>query len=151
MLQIAAILDAVTSHAAATGYFDRVTGHEPKAAPGTGITLAAWVQQIGPVPKESGLRITSGRIELMERIYSNMLSEPQDEIDPNIVEACDGLLTVYSGDFTLGGLVNSIDLLGRAGTPLSARAGYLDQDGYKLRVMDITLPCIVHDLWEQAA
>lgn len=150
MLNIAAILDAVTSHAAATGYFDHVTGHEPKNAPGTGITCAVWVQQVGPVPKESGLRSTSGRIELMERIYSNMLSEPQDEIDPNIVEAVDGLLTVYSGDFTLGGLVNSVDLLGRAGTPLSARAGYLDQSGTHFRVMDVTLPILVHDIWEQS-
>jgi hypothetical protein len=43
-----------------------------------------------------------------------------------------------------------VDLLGSAGAPLSAQAGYLNQDGRLFRVMTLTLPIIVNDVWDQA-
>ena len=44
------ILDPIRAHAAALGVFDTVGGHEPKRAPGTGLTFALWVDRINPVP-----------------------------------------------------------------------------------------------------
>jgi hypothetical protein len=149
-LNIGGILDALQSHAAATGLFDQVAGHEPKNPPGNGLNCAFWIQDIGPVPSASGLAVTSGRLEFTGRLYSSFMQKPEDAIDPNLVAAVDVLMTAYSGDFELGGNVRNIDLLGQAGTPLGARAGYLPMTGATYRVITITIPAIVNDLWGQA-
>ena len=143
---------AVLDHALASGLFDTVNGHEPKSAPGLGLAAAVWADAIDPVPGGSGLNVTTMRLGLNLRIYSAMLQEPQDAIDPNILAAVSTLMAAYSGDFTLGGLLGAqgVDLLGRAGQALSARAGYLNQDNRIFRVMTILLPLIVPDCWEQA-
>ena len=149
-LDISSILDGVVSHAMASGQFERVNQHEPKNAPGNGLTCAIWVDRIAPTTA-SGLASTSAVVTFRVRLYSGMLQEPQDAIDPNIVLAVDALMTAYSGDFDLGGNVRNVDLLGLAGIPLSAQAGYLNQDNKMFRVMDITLPVIVNDVWGQVA
>ena len=152
--QAKALFTAVVDHAQTLGLFERVNGHEPKNAPGSGLTAAVWVQKIGPVPRESGLAATTGRVEFSLRIYTNMLAEPQDEIDPAVTGACLTLIGVYSGDFDLG-LAPSfedgmfVDLLGAYGDPLAGQAGYLNQDAKLYRVMTVTLPLIVGDLWQQ--
>jgi hypothetical protein len=150
-LDISTILDAVQSHALASGYFDTVNGHEPKSAPGNGLSAAVWVEQIGPARGGSGLDATSTRLALFVRLYTPMVQQPEDAIDPNLMTAMDALMAAYSGDFTLGDLVREVDLLGIYGDPLSARAGYLTTSGQEFRVMTITLPLIVNDLWEQVA
>lgn len=149
-----ALFNAVVSHAQTLGLFERVNGHEPKNAPGSGLTAAVWVQLIGPVPLGSGLAATTGRIEFSVRIYTNMLAEPQDAIDPEVTRAALALVGVYSGDFDLGQAdagIRCVDLLGMYGAALSAQAGYLNQDGKLYRVMTVTLPVIVNDLWTQSA
>jgi hypothetical protein len=85
------------------------------------------------------------------RLYTSMLAEPQDYIDPNLVKALDALMNAYSGDFTLDGLIRNVDLLGQTGTPLQAEAGYINIDGKMMRVVTITLPMIINDAWEQTA
>lgn len=149
-LDITAILNALESHAAASGRFEKVNTHEPKnAPPNGGLTAALWVQQVRPYPPGSGLAATTGVITFTLRIYQSMLTEPQDMIDPNIVAAADAMLAAYSSDFKLGGLIRNIDLLGASGTPLSAQAGYISVDRTLYRVMDLTIPCVVNDLWSQ--
>jgi hypothetical protein len=148
-LDVVAVLDAVVSHALASGLFGAVNGHEPASAPGSGLTAAVWVQALAPV-RSSGLAATSGRLELTVRLYSNMTSEPPDAIDPAMLGAVSTLMAAYSGDFDLGQHVRHVDLLGSAGVPLSARAGYLRQDDREYRVMDITLPALVNDIFTQA-
>ena len=148
-LETLAILEAVESHAAALGRFERVNRHEPKNAPGTGLTAAIWVQSIAPAALASGLAVTAALLVVNVRIYTNMLAEPQDAIDPSMVAAVDSLMTAYSGDFTLDGLVRNVDLLGQHGTPLSAQAGYLEQDKKMFRVVTLTVPLVVNDVWSQ--
>lgn len=149
-LNVTGILAALTSHAAASGLFDAVLNHEPKSSPGNGVTTALWCQAIGPLPAASGLAATTSRVEFVQRVYSPMLTEPQDSIDPRVLAAVDALMEAYTGDFTLDGLIRNVDCLGAAGAPLAARAGYLNADGKLMRVMDLTIPCIVNDLWAQA-
>lgn len=146
-----AVIEAVRSHALASGLFDRAPGHEPKSKPGTGLTCAVWVQR-GPTPvaARSGLAATSVRLILNVRVYTSMLADPQDEIDPRVVEAVDTLMATYNGDYTLGGLVAEVDVLGAHGIQLDAVAGYLQQDGAIYRVMTITLPVIINNAWEQS-
>lgn len=144
-----ALIDAVVSHALASGWFEAVNLHEPKSSPATGLTAAAWMQHLVPLPAQSGLVYTSGRLLLQVRLYSNMLATPEDQIDPNLIKACDELMRAYSADFTLDGLVNSVDLLGRHGVPLSAQSGYLNIGPGWYRILDIDVPLILDDIWGQ--
>ncbi len=146
-----AILSAVVSHAMATGLFERVNGHEPRNAPGGGLTCAVWVDALGTDPEHSSLSTAAAHVVLKLRIYSSMLQQPTDAIDPQIIDAVDVLFTAYVGDFTLGDLAFAVDLLGMSGPRLEAQAGYVTQDGLQLRVMTITLPLIISDVWTESA
>ena len=149
-LDIVGIIDAVVGHAAATGRFEHVNQAEPLTAPQNGLTAAVWAQSIEPAPAGSGLAVTSIRVVLSVRVYTRMIREPRDAIDPAVVDAVDALMAAYSGDFTLGGVVRNVDLLGAHGQPMRADAGYQTQDGAPYRVVTITLPLICNDVWEQA-
>jgi hypothetical protein len=149
-LAVLSILDGVVSHAMALGRFERVNAHEPKNAPGHGLTAAVWLQSLDPLGAASGLAVTSGRLEFTGRIYQNMLMEPADMIDPLMMEAADAWLGALSGDFELGGNVRNIDLLGAHGTPLSGRAAYINVSGVMFRIFDLTIPLIVNDVWSQS-
>lgn len=144
------IFSAVVSDAMASGYFDKVNIHEVKRKPSTRLTAALWVQSIKPVPLASGLSSTSASIVFTLRIYSNLTQEPQDMIDPNMLKAVSNLMRRYHDDFDFGGIIRNIDLLGQFDEELSARAGYLEAaDGSSFRIMDITIPCLVNDVWPQ--
>jgi hypothetical protein len=153
-LDIDNLLDAVLSHAMASGYFDMVNGHEPKNAPNaasTGLVAAVWVDDIRPALSSSGLSVSSALVVFNVRLYSSMLQEPQDAIDPNLVKAMNALFMAYAGDFELGGNARMVDLRGAEGVFLQAKAGYLNQDQKLYRVFTITLPVIVNDAWDEAA
>src|SRR5258707_1115902 len=145
------LFDKVTSHAASLGLFDSQVGtHEPKNAPGNGLWCAIWVQGIGPIPS-SGLASVSGRVELRARIGSSMLQEPPDSVDPAIPAAPTDPAGGYAGHLTLGATVRAIDLIGMHGTPLSAQAGYITIGQQMSRVIEITLPILINDMWSEIA
>ncbi len=155
MIGIRALIDALTSHAAASGYFASVIGFEPKSMPDNGpgpqLTYAVFLAGLGPARTGSGLSATTARVELTGRIFNPFRSMPEDAIHPDIVDACDALFSAYSGDFDLGGHARNIDLLGGQGQPLAARAGYQKIGDATFRVLDITIPIIVNDAWTQGA
>lgn len=141
----------VASKALALGIFRSVNTHEPKAAPGSGLRLAIWADSIQPLGSASGLNATSGYVVLNCRAYGNMLVKPEDDIDPRLMTAASSLINAFSGDFNLGGSVRAIDLLGQYGTRLESRAGYIQIAQTTYRIMTVTLPVIVNDLWTQVA
>ncbi|MGP3917681.1 hypothetical protein [Nonomuraea sp. 10N515B] len=149
-LDATGILTAAVSHAETLGLFERVNTHEPDNAPGNGLSCAITATEIGPVPAGSGLAITTGRVALSVTVFSPLPQEPADGIETGLLAAVDALMAAYSGDFELGGKVRNVDLLGQAGTPLSAQTGYVTIDAQTYRVAIITLPLIVNDLWSQA-
>lgn len=148
---VAAVLDGIVSPMLASGMFRRVNKHEPKSAPGSGLTAAVWLDAVGPAVSASGLSATSARLVFKIRLYTSMVSEPQDAIDPAMLTATVKLMALFSADFDLGASVRNIDLLGAFGIPMSSQAGYLNQDGKLMRIIDITLPLILNDLWSQSA
>ena len=147
-------VDALTSYVIsvpkASGAFRRAIGHEPKAAPGSGISLAIWADSIQPIAQASGLASTSGVITYLARIYGNMLSKPEDDIDPRLMAAGSVLIGAYSADFTLGGLCRNIDLLGMYGRKMGGQAGYVTIGGAMYRIFTVTIPCVIDDLWSQS-
>lgn len=145
-----AIQDSLTSHASRTGVFDTVNGHETKNSPGLGVFAEVIIDTIDPI-RASGLAATSIRLGLKVRISTDMLKEPQDGIDPRIVEAADLFISSVHENFELDGKARFVDLLGAYGIPLSGRAGYLDRSGKQYRVIDVVVPAIINDAWEQIA
>lgn len=148
-LDTRSILAAVMAHAMSSGYFQSVNGAEPPSPSSNGITAAVWVQDIGPAVGGSGLASTTTRLAFNVRLYAPMAQGSDASIDPNLMAALDDLMAAYSGDFTLGGLVREVDLLGQFGDALSAKAGYVVESGNEFRVMTIVLPVVVNDLWDQ--
>ena len=121
------------------------------------MTCSIWVQSLRPVPEESGLATTTGYLIMQARIYDSMLRqtvEETDQIDPAMVIAAAVLMDSYSGEFTLAGLVEAIDLLGIGGERLAMESGYVQIGGPgsgMYRIMTITIPMIIPDLWTQVA
>lgn len=149
-LDTVGILTAVQSHALASGLFDRVNRHEPRNPPGNGLTAAIVVNRIQPA--RSGLASTSALLILSVQVYRNMQTEPADDIDPAVLGAIDALMDAYAGDFELGGLVSHVDIRGSQGTPMAAQAGYLPvDDTTKYRIMFLTLPLVINDVWAEVA
>lgn len=149
-LGIVGITASVQSHAQDLGLFEVVTLHEPKSKPANGLTCAIWADEIKPAPGASGLAATAVLVVMSVRLYTPMLQQPYDEIDSDMLAALDALMGAYSNAFTLEGQVRNVDLAGEFGTGLSAEAGYINQDSKLFRVMTISLPLIVSDLWVQA-
>lgn len=144
------IFDRLSSICSATGMFDRVNTHEPKNAPARGLTAAIWIDQVRPT--KSGLARTSVSVVYKIRLYTSMLLEPQDMIDPQLMLALDAVMEGLTGDFTLGDTVRCIDLLGQGdGHPLKMESGYINIDTRVFRVFTINVPIILNDVWEQVA
>lgn len=149
MTDFAGIIDAAASHALTLGIFSRVNTFEAKNAPEDGLVAGIWVETLGPAEGRSGLASTAALLVLNVRIYSSMIQEPMDEIDPRVTAALDALITAYTGDFDLTSTVSFVDLLGMYGTPLAARNGYVSIQTKLYRVCDVTLPLIIDDAWNQ--
>lgn len=139
----------LTSHAQALGLFERVLSHEPVSAPGSGLTFAVWLGDIGPTQR-SGLNSTSARVTFNGRVYLPADTEPMDDVDIVTGGAAAAVIGEYSGDFTLGGSVRNVDLLGE-GEALRARLGYLQMDSTVYRIATLTIPTIINDVWTQVA
>lgn len=148
---VAGVFTRVTSHADGLGIFEKVTGHEPKNAPGAGLHASFWLKSFRPHPRASGLNVTSAVLTLNVRIGQNMLKEPQDDVEIEILTSGLKLMAAYSGDFDLGGTIRNVDLLGETGVPLALDGGYINVDGVLLRVGIITLPMIINDVFNQAS
>jgi hypothetical protein len=144
------IRDAVVSHALSLGRFDQVNQHAPKNPPKSGLSLAITGDRIGGI-RSSGLASLSARLVLMLQVFASMQMEPADDIDATVFDAVDALFGAYCGDFTLGGLVRQVDLLGTDGTGLDAVLGYVTVDGIEYRHAAITLPLIINDVWTEEA
>jgi len=146
---ISSLYDKLISHALSLNIFETVNQHEPKSPPSNGLTASMWVESVTPASSMSGLAETSGVVTFTFRIYQNWLSKPEDAIDPNVMTATSLMLDALSNDLDLSSTVVAIDLLGMMGQPLAAKAGYVDLSKTMHRVMDITIPVIIDNMWTQ--
>jgi hypothetical protein len=148
-LDLPAILDAVESHALASGYVQRFTAAEPSDAPGRGVSAATMLTRVTSLAGRSGLSASAARVELGVRLYVPSATRQPEAVEAVIVAAVDALLRSFSADFDLGG-ARFVDLLGAHGAPLESVAGWTRMGDQLYRVHTITLPIIVDDLWGQS-
>jgi hypothetical protein len=143
------LTDAVASYAAECGEFERVNTHEPKSRPGNGMTCSIWVEEIGPISAASGLNAVTGLVTMTMRPQTPFLAEPADQIDPLMMRAVAALMAQFAAGFTMTGIVRNVDLLGSHSQGLRAKAGYITQDKTVYRIMDVSLPLVVNDLFPE--
>lgn len=150
------LIDNVVSDIQASGWCDRVNEYEPTRKPGHGITAAVWPQYIGPI-QLSGLASTSGKVNVFVRLYKPIsIGQPKvpatmDMIDRRLLKAASNLIRRYHDDFDFEGTIRNVDLLGQFGQALEGEAGYIEIDKVVHRVITITVPCIVNDVWPQVS
>lgn len=148
--QFTNIVTALEDHATQLGVFESVNGHEPVGAPASGVTAGLWLSAGRPASRQSGLASTTMLLLVTVRFYVPAAQQPYDSVDPALYTALAALMAAYSGDFDLGGLVKEIDLLGQSGAALSFTTGWVDFDGAKFRIADLTVPLIINDVFDQA-
>lgn len=149
-LDIGTVLDKLVSHAMATGLFETVNEFKVDEPSGDGITAGIWADDITPI-RSGGMAATSVRLTFKVRLFSSTEAAPESYLERAMVDAVSVLLTAYSGDFDLGGNARAIDLLGMEGAALSANAHYMNLSGVIFRVMDIAVPVLLNDVWDQTA
>jgi hypothetical protein len=154
---VADLFDTMVTVMLETGRFESVNQHEPKSAPSIpGMTLAIFHDDATPIQARSGLATTSVRVLFRHRIYRNMLGLPEDMIEPQMLAASLSICNAYTSQFTLGGRVAELDLLGAypgqggGGLGLSERSGYIDIDRSKYRTNDLWVAVVINDLFTQA-
>lgn len=147
-LDAGTVLTKLADHARTLGVFERVHTHEPKAAPGTGTTLALWSDGIVTI-RSSGLAAVSVRLGFSGRVYLLGSTEPQDDLDPTLLSATSAFLGALAGGFELDGEARMVDLLGAYGQPMAGQAGYLNMDEREFRVMSVGFGVIIDDAWSE--
>ena len=155
-LDTAAILDRLRSEAKRLGKFDKVRGHEAKNPPGIKLSLDQWVRRCRPIPLRSGLASTSALFVVDLRIYDSMTAKPADDLDPEICTAADLIVAGLNGNFTLGGLIGSVDIFNaHGGGFLGWENGYIRMGSpgnvREYRTAVVTVPMVINDAWAQAA
>jgi len=149
-MTIETTLSKLSSLLKTMGIFRTVQAVEPKGAPGSGLTVAVYLNNITPAAKASGLNAATGLYVYTIRIYTNMLQEPAEKIDTILAHAIDKVFLALAGDVDLDASIRNIDVFGELGTPLKAQAGYVEVDKLMYRSVDITLPLIINDSWPLA-
>lgn len=141
---LATVLDVV----AKTGKFEAVIGYEPLSAPTERLTAAVFIaDEWAPIAESSGLAAADARLVVMVRIMRRALTEPIGDVDLDALEAADAVMDALCADFTLGDSVRQIDVLGNSGQQLSVQPGWATIDKTIFRLMDITVPVEINNVW----
>jgi hypothetical protein len=143
------VFDAIVSNAQRLGLFDKVNQFEPKSAPGLGVTCAVFAKRIFPDPRRSGLATTSGVVVWNVRPTLDMMHSPPEEIDPILIDVTSQYIDQLHSELDLGDPGSSVDVFGMAGIPIDAQFGYFEQDKRFYRIVMITVPVIIADVWIQ--
>lgn len=147
------VMDKIVSHALSLGHLASVNQVDIGSMPNnTDLIGVLYFRRIRPVGARSGLSTTSVVIEFTMRLIRATKTDPLGEIDPEMIDAVDALLNAYSADFTLDGSIAEIDLLGEYGQALESDSGFLKMtEELTYRIVDITIPVVINDVWTQEA
>ena len=143
--QAKALFTAIQSYALELGIFQGVDLHEPWNAPGNRLFCSINLGTVRPV-MSSGLASVSGQVVLVIRVWSSALQKPLDDIDPEVLAAACSLMGALAGGFTLGNTVRDVELMA-----MSAQPAYVDFEGKPFRVIEITCPIVVNDMFAEVA
>lgn len=144
-----AIMAALETLFSKIGIFTQaVHKHEPRRAPGNGLSMSLAAGPIHAEPQASGMASVAVLWTVHGRLWLPALKEPLWVIEMELIKAAWAVMGALCRSFTLGGLVRNVDLLGMYGQggPIGGQPGYLDIDSKQFRVMDIMIPMLIGDL-----
>ena len=144
--QCTELFQAIQSYAEQLGIFQAVDTHEPLNAPGNRLYCSINLGTVRPVTS-SGLNSVSGQVTLTVRVWSSELQRPLDSIDPEVLASACALMGQFAGGFTIGGTVRNIDLFGMVAQPAYVN----DFEGKPFRIVEISLPIVINDLFAESA
>jgi hypothetical protein len=142
--QANALFTAIQSMAQELAIFNGVDLHEPWNAPGSRLFCTITLGTVRPV-LSSGLSSVSGQVTLVIRVWSSALQKPFDGIDPEVLAAACSLMGALAGGFTLGGTVRDVELMA-----MSAQPAYVDFEGKPFRIIEISCPIVINDMFAEA-
>jgi hypothetical protein len=143
--QAKALFTAIQSLAEQLSIFQAAPTHDPWNAPGSGLWCSIVLGPVRPV-LTSGLASVSGQVTLIIRVWSSALQKPLDSVDPGVLAATCSLMGALAGGFTLGGTVRDVDVIA-----MSAQPAWVDFEGKPYRVMEIQLPIVINDMFQEVA
>tara|TARA_R100001530_G_scaffold33644_3_gene26392 strand:- start:968 stop:1423 length:456 start_codon:yes stop_codon:yes gene_type:complete len=137
-------LESIQGYLAASGYFHDVQIGEPKQPPAGELAAAIYMSSVNVVLvfANGGTRENH---QIMVRIYLNMLSLPEEDIEKRMAEVVSKVTSDLIGDADQRGTVMTIDVGGMHGPALNIRWGHVDVGGTMYRVADMLVPVIVDD------
>jgi len=137
-------LESIQGYLAASGYFHDVQIGEPKQPPAGELAAAIYMSSVNVVLifANGGTRENH---QVMVRIYLNMLSLPEEDIEIRMAEVVSKVTSDLIGDADQRGTVMTIDVGGMHGPALNIRWGHVDVGGTMYRVADMLVPVIVDD------
>lgn len=141
-----ALFSALQSYAQELALFENVDTHEPANAPGNRLYCSIVLGSIKADGNISGLGAASGIVTFTVRIWSSAMQRPLDSIDPEVLGAAMAYMGALAGGFTLGETIRNIDIFG-----LSAQLAWADFQGKQYRLVEITVPAVINDLWTEVA
>ena len=152
MAGLRGVLATVLDKVAGTGKFEAVVGYEPLSAPTERLTAAVFVADpLSPIAESSGLAAADARLVIMVRVMRRALSEPLEDVDLDALDAADAVMDALAGGYTLGSTVRAVDLLGESGQGVEVQPGYATIDKTIFRLMDITVPVMINNVWTYGA
>lgn len=142
------IRDALVRVCKKTGRYSQGAAHEPKAAPGNGVSFIVLLTSETAIG--GGLDSTSTLLTYNISSRMSAMYDPQDDIDVKLGGATRDVARRLSGNFKLGvDGVRSIDVKGIHGQPMGWTAGYVYHGDKWLRTFDLRVPIIINDAWPE--
>jgi hypothetical protein len=147
----AGVLNGIVSVLEKVGSIDAgvVTG-QGQNPPAQGVSATVWAGPIRTQPKRSGLNVVSIALEVNVRL-TTPISQPPDAFEVTILRAFGDVCNALAAGFTLGGLVEQVDLLGAySGGGLKGDPGYVQFNGVNYRCITAVVPVVLDDVWSDA-
>ena len=139
-------LQMLQTYVAGSGYVSDCVIGEPKYA------RAAQEQPFSAVFMDNvgiyGLTVGGNTREvhvLVIRLYLDMKREPAEDVEIELAQSVQEIISDILGDADLGGNVMTVDPAGMAGESIGTTWGYEDISGVMYRMADIRIPILVDD------
>lgn len=136
-------IQAIASYLQASGYFQTVNTGEPKSPPTGKLNAAVFMDSVNVV--QLTLATTIEIHAVIIRIYINMMSDPEEQIEYQMAEAVSKVSSDLIGEYDLGATIRNVDAGGAHSSGLRASWGYLELGGIIYRIVDMYVPLLVDD------
>lgn len=154
--RLSTVLDLIKTHVSSLGVFDQVITAEPSSMMEGGLVCSIVFSRLIPDEESSGMNITSAVADFKLKIYRNAANRPQYNIDRLAMDAAEKVFREFHEDLTLKaadpnspGEVMSLAVFRSRGRRFQAESKPLRLAQGETKMIEIDVPFIIDDIWEQ--